>query len=665
MWSILLLIALSLAEDCDVDANEGDNLSPECNFAGTCYDYGDGGVCICCDTTAEPDLCAGFVPGAWSGDNCDIARYFTQMTWVYLFEGDEVDCVDDGETAALPDLMDQTVVLVSDEYKGTIVTMPCEICTEDEPCDYFDDDDEPVPTSGIMVKFGTDINTYYDPDCGSSTLPEDLIVGCDENFDNGATGYLKISNALGVGDDYSELISELQALMTSTEENGLGWSSTTLSRVHSFKFSSTFKTTQFTRLPTPSPSYVPSSSPTPHPSSYEESTEEPGVCEEYINSVDDIQFLGVGSSCRGNIDPDWTGGQTCASPYIICLPEENTPGNDMMGDAYKSTEHRYTVEECLTECAYDQRCLGVEFVADADTNVGDCNLLETIQIGVEDPSFKYSYNSADTNLDSTQTGGDALCWMKRDFCNPYFEASDLTDVMLNCYCPNTRKGFYTKKVQRTVANSRFCGSDSEEDEKIQKAQANRMFHMCENWCLFETENPEAESWFWDPWQKCWRETYSGTGAHRSFCDRVIRNPDSIEMQFVNDRAENFLSDDCDGEKTPTAQPVELSYFWVLSEAEASCDDACVGEGGWCAEEATAQFLNETEVTTAFSEAGVTCEADNVVTVDSSYDGWALPGYKDSTYCVARQDTLGHLENLDTDCSRELGVQWQRLCACYQ
>ena len=41
-----------------------------------------------------------------------------------------------------------------------------------------------------------------------------------------------------------------------------------------------------------------------------------------------------------------------------------------------------------------------------------------------------------------------------------------------------------------------------------------MFHLCENWCLFETENPEAESWYYDPWKRCWREQYAGVGTHR-------------------------------------------------------------------------------------------------------------------------------------------------------
>ena len=79
--------------------------------------------------------------------------------------------------------------------------------------------------------------------------------------------------------------------------------------------------------------------------------------------------------------------------------------------------------------------------------------------------FNYSSMESYTNLDSSITGGEALCFEKRDYCNPYFESADLNEVMLNCYCPNNRKGYYTKKVKRTVPNTRFCGSDTEVDDR--------------------------------------------------------------------------------------------------------------------------------------------------------------------------------------------------------
>jgi hypothetical protein len=335
----------------------------------------------------------------------------------------------------------------------------------------------------------------------------------------------------------------------------------------------------------------------------------------------------------------------------------------MMGNPYKSDTYRYNVAECLKECSYDQRCLGIEFVADASSKLGDCNLLDDIPVAVEDEVFPYEYHESHDNLDSSITGGDALCWAKKNYCNPYFEAGKLNPDMLNCYCPNNRKGFYTKKVQRTVNNTRYCGDDTSVDQRIKKAQANRMFHLCENWCLFETLNPEKESWYWDPWVKCWRETYSGTGAHRSYCDRVIRNPDSIELKFVNSRSDNFLS--CGASEHPTEAPVSDPSTWMFADAQKSCDDACSSQGKMCAEDQTAVvFGSETDLINAFAEAGHTCDSADVDMSNEEYEGWALPGLKATGKCVNRLPTLSHLETLDTDCSRKLGGSWRRLCACY-
>merc|ERR1719474_87837 len=237
-------------------------------------------------------------------------------------------------------------------------------------------------------------------------------------------------------------------------------------------------------------------------------------CEPYSNDVDDLSYIGVGSSCRGSLNSSYPGGLSCASPYIICLPHENTPAG--LGDQdYKNSTHRYSVDECLLECANDQRCSGIEFVADPSSQLGDCNLIDDIPVVITsmvNTSFEYNSTMMYENLDNSTTGANAICFQKENYCNPYFEAEELTDVMLNCYCPNNRKGFYTKKVRRTVNNTRFCGNDTEVDLRIQKAQANRMFHLCENWCLFLTEEPEAESWYYDPWKSCWKETNSRKGS---------------------------------------------------------------------------------------------------------------------------------------------------------
>jgi len=284
-----------------------------------------------------------------------------------------------------------------------------------------------------------------------------------------------------------------------------------------------------TSLPTEMPTTSPTSNPTAMPT-YQ--------CDPYSNSVDDLSFVGVGSNCRGGLDSSYPGGLTCDSPYVICLPQENTPA--ALGDQdYKNYTHRYSVDECLKECANDQRCSGIEFVADPSSPLGDCNLIDDIPVVItSEVSSGFAYNSASTysSLDSSTTGGDSMCFQKEDYCNPYFEAEDLSEEMLNCYCPNNRKGSYTKKVKRTVENTRFCGNDTEVDTRIQKAQANRMFHLCENWCLFLTEDPQSESWYYDPWNACWREQYGAdSGMHRGYCDRVIISPDTIEMQFINNR----------------------------------------------------------------------------------------------------------------------------------
>jgi len=251
------------------------------------------------------------------------------------------------------------------------------------------------------------------------------------------------------------------------------------------------------------PTTMPTSSPT-------------AVCEPYANSVASLNYMGNGTDCRGGLNSSWPGGLSCASPYVVCLPLENTPV------MIRNMTYRYNLDECKQECANDQRCLGMEFIPDDGSNVGDCNLIDDIPVVVTNPG-----------------DGNVSCYKKSDYCNPSFEAVDLTQVMLDCYCPNNRKGSYTKKVKRTVNNTRFCGNDTQVDDMIRKAQANRMFHLCENWCLFQTEDPSSESWYYDPWNSCWREQYVEGDTHMTYCSRVIRNPNTIEMQFVNDRKLKF------------------------------------------------------------------------------------------------------------------------------
>merc|ERR1739838_1296527 len=134
-----------------------------------------------------------------------------------------------------------------------------------------------------------------------------------------------------------------------------------------------------TETPTQTPSSVPTETPTQTPSSVptETPTQTPTVeqCRPYANSIDDMKYIGYGINCRAGLNMSYPGGLSCDSPYIVCLPHENTPAQ-FGYEAYHSTTHRYSVDECKQECANDQRCLGIEFVPDDDSLFGDCNLID-------------------------------------------------------------------------------------------------------------------------------------------------------------------------------------------------------------------------------------------------------------------------------------------------
>merc|ERR1719193_1011635 len=205
-----------------------------------------------------------------------------------------------------------------------------------------------------------------------------------------------------------------------------------------------------TRSPTQFPTEDPTPNPTPMPTLVPTETPTASGCRPYLNDVADLSFLGVGSNCRGGLEGSYPGGLTCNSPYIICLPQENTPASFDDKD-YKNMTHRYSVDECKQECANDQRCSGIEHVRDPGSVLGNCTLIDDIPVVI-----------------TPDVDGTALCFEKQNYCNPYFEADDLNDTMLDCYCPNNRKGFYTKKVKRTVAKTRFCGNDTEVDTRVKK-----------------------------------------------------------------------------------------------------------------------------------------------------------------------------------------------------
>jgi len=598
---MLLLFQIFLVRllACDISENdENTQINPGCNYAGICRPHGPFNLCECCEPTDQGgDNCGEHwtcdpenpLQGCvlYSGRSCSKVREYFWVDFGFR--------LDPGPS---PDMYCKTDPFVRFEYRifdissfdigpqvqkvatdkgwpGTINSpLFCDTCTPTYPCTYGVPDHVNA-TSGGTYSFQVNLMEYYNLSC-STTTSSDLISElpeCEANYDFGQIGYFKWSTVRG---EHAEFIADLNTLLkaqpdSSNDELGLGWTSSQvigMSEVITFEDSDVWVTS----LPTFSPTHPPTQTPTPSPSQNptqvptmpptesptalpttfptgvpsQNPTESPtalpttfptGVCERYVNQVEDLVFEGVGSNCRAGLNTSWPGGLTCDSPYIVCLPEENTNG-EFGGEAYKSATYRYSVDECLQECANDQRCMGVEFVADSSSALGNCNLIDDIPLEIDSmvDGFTYDPEERYPNLDSTVTNGSSMCFVKQGACNPQFEAKDLSEDMLNCYCPNNRKGSYTKKVKRTVDNTRFCGDDVEVDVRIQKAQANRMFHLCENWCLFHTDVPKAESWYWDPWQACWREQYAG-----SYCSRVIINPDTIEMQFVTHRSNRSIT----------------------------------------------------------------------------------------------------------------------------
>jgi len=312
---------------------------------------------------------------------------------------------------------------------------------------------------------------------------------------------------------------------------------------------------------------------------------------------------------------------------------------------------------------------------------GTCKLIDDIPVEIgtsANPSI-----TTETQLFATSRSslGGSVCYTKDYECNPYFGADDISDVMLNCYCPNNRKGFYTKNVERTFLATRFCGADPSGDitDRIKNAQANRMFHLCENWCLFNTQNPRTESWYHDPWEDCWREQYAGVGTHRSYCYRVIRDPFTIEQYFIDQRSANMCpmanADKGFGNNPNTPSPVMGpvgGISWHLADPEDSCDDKCESLSKTCSNPDIMTMVNGSEGSTGgnFASAGYDCEgtyvAANTISPNGQ-DGWALPAVGPSGQCIMRHPNANKEGSGPTDlyvpCSLALGVGYQRLCAC--
>jgi len=601
---LIAAVFLSCVYACDIALNDAvTKLNPDCHNAGVCIEISSPlfGSVYQCDCCAPQELDPGNVCGdAWI---CDPGNYAERYKCIQ-FEGGFCEAstrnffVNFGFGVVLEDTtkdpnircntnpwerstlgifglpsayIDQEVEFVVRffGYNASIEReLVCDTCMEAYPCTVGTD----VVTRGYTFGFQADFNEWYDPSCSTGGIIGNLdaVPDCEANFDFGQRAASKWEAATGDEEnDFTTFIAKLNEVL----RDDLGWDNsyviamseqlffrevdywTTSSPTASLSESPTQNPTASpTSMPTASPTSMPTASPTsmPTPGPTESPTNTPTVsptptptseCAPYVNLVTDLSFMGIGFNCRGGLNSSWPGGLSCESPYVVCLPKENTPAS--FGDADYAT-HRYSVYECLRECANDQRCNGIEFVPDTLSSLGDCNLIDDIPVVITakvSSPFTYDDSVNYSNLDENFTGGPALCFEKQDQCNPHFDANELNDVMLDCYCPNNRKGFYTKKVKRTVNNTRFCGNDAEIDTRIKKAQANRMFHLCENWCLFNTDYPRTESWYYDPWQACWREQYAAVQhMHRSYCSRVIINPDTIEMQFLERRVQ--LASNC-------------------------------------------------------------------------------------------------------------------------
>jgi hypothetical protein len=630
------LLCLSSGNECEYSENdEATGLNLKCNLRGVCTKSNS---CICCQSNRKKKKfrCEEYLrrvheAGYWwtkKGDKipCTRLALYWSVEWWYLYE-DGVEC--DSNSPAVPDYKSETTAVLSENgYTGRIESQNCQVCTVENPCDVFGRD---PPTSGIAVKFATDLSTYYGENCGTiGHIPNRYENVCEANWDHGRIAYKALYlDILKDIDNHMEALNlklearnvevtrasatprygETDLIQISLDPSPKPTSTTqpptynpspsptqpptydptpsptqsptnhpTLNPTQPPTYDPTTSPTQPptydptlyptqppTYYPTPSPTQLPTNdptlyptqpptyaptlypttqpptgTPTPKPTKRSRRVDWVEKCVKYSNDEAALRFIGGGSSCRANMK-SWTGGQTCNSPYIICLPQENTPSFNINGSRYYNDTHRYTVVECKEECSNDQRCMGLEFVADPNSVLGNCTLLDSIPVAVENENFNIGYSGNEVNLHYSQTGVEALCFAKGgdDYCNPYFEAKDLNNVMLDCYCPNDRKGSYTKRVKRTVDTTRYCYNDPSVDERIKKAQANRMFHLCENWCLFETSDPEQESWFWDPWKQCYRETYSV--GNDGYCERVIRKPNSIEFKFIQFRTQNFCA----------------------------------------------------------------------------------------------------------------------------
>jgi len=603
-------------------------------------------------------------------------------------------------------------------YKGKVIPYEkdnesqrqhCKVCSVSNPCTHPGQDPFTAPASGggyLMVTYASNFNTYYDFACEKTNGQLPLTSAsytenpdCDSNGPNWDKGYAALNawNQATLGDDsgthhmehYLELTQEPTATPvrypTVTDPDadayGFGWGSNLQIQAMYLGYGTAAGVSiEELQVPTKQPTFVPTATTTV-------AADPDCFALGYTHRPEDLEFMGIAQAgsrgCRWGLETFWPGGNDadmCDSPYVLCLPAENTPnvGFPVPGstaELYKATNHQYTLDECKIECAYDQRCVGFEFNANQG-QTGNCVLLDDVPMMIANPSggVKADPMTLESDLLAVaewSTLGGSVCYQKNVACNPYFQEDDLSEIMLNCYCPNNRKGFYTKNVVRTVAATRFCGSDSDGSitKRIREAQANRMFHLCENWCLFNTQAPRTESWYHDPWQQCWREQYAGIGTHRSYCYRVIRDPYTIEQLFIDTRSNNMCATTSvergSGPNTPSptniGQVPPGNYDYVLADAEDSCDDACATAGYSYCTRNTDFFTNESVFAqeNPFTILGLTCSEYEI-----GEEGWAFPGVGPEGQCILRNPlTNSQAWMAETGCNVAIGVGYRRICSC--
>jgi len=114
-------------------------------------------------------------------------------------------------------------------------------------------------------------------------------------------------------------------------------------------------------------------------------------------------------------------------------------------------------------------------------------------------------------------------------CIPRKHESELTTDVLGCYCESTGR------VDRTKDTAHFCTMDdtdvwNEETARIRLALANRMFHTCNSWCLFDVDEPTTKFWLYNQFQRCYKRQ-----GKKGQCQRVV-DQNGAQINFVQERS---------------------------------------------------------------------------------------------------------------------------------